>query len=382
MGTVLITGPRSNAVDHEHPVAVEQHVIGDVVVGRHGFHRRDGQRRQQCRCRPRVGGDDDRSCAHCAAVIQSSLGGGDRSHIRLRRNPPRQLAGKLLGDVAHAGGWHGGVPRTNVRSSRSKNRLDVSSSSSRNVPAKNGRMSRSTASIADTTLAQRRSCRRFGGRQQVVRRTPCVVDGHRCKTRLVLHAADGSECRRQRPGRAPAWIGDTSTAASIERDDDARCQGLQVQPTMVENPPALGIRGVVELEPAIQQEAVDIVGAYPATDVVRGLEDDDIEAVLVHAIRSAQTRQPRAHDDDIGAVRKLRAVDHQGTLPTAPRAAPLDLWTSKPVDNRRRSTANSVSLVVCRTSRFPATSSIDSSASGAPARYGPRIRLRVGPPSR
>ena len=271
------------------------------------------------------------------------------------------------------------VPRTNVRSSRSKNRLDVSRLVLEDVPAKNGRMSRSTArSLTPRSRSAARVVVSVAASRWCAGRRASSA-GHRCKTRLVLHAADGSECREgaqvgRRRGSAIRARRRPSSATMTPGAKACRCSRRW---SRTRHPRDMR---VVELEPAIQQEAVDIVGAYPATDVVEASRTTTSRPFwwMRCAARPHGPRPRRRHRRCPGA----RAVDHQGTLPTAPRAAPLDLWTSKPVDNRRRSTANSVSLVVCRTSRFPATSSIDSSASGAPARYGPRIRLRVGPPSR
>jgi hypothetical protein len=67
---------------------------------------------------------------------------------------------------------------------------------------------------------------------------------------------------------------------------------------MVEDTSTLGVGGVVQLEAAVEAEAVDEIGSHATADAVGGLEDRDLDTVPSEIASSSQPGQPRSHDDD------------------------------------------------------------------------------------
>ena len=67
---------------------------------------------------------------------------------------------------------------------------------------------------------------------------------------------------------------------------------------MVEHPLRLGIADVVHLEAAVEQHAVDAVGADPAADDVLRLVYDDLDPGVKEVAGAGQPGQSCSDDDD------------------------------------------------------------------------------------
>ena len=59
------------------------------------------------------------------------------------------------------------------------------------------------------------------------------------------------------------------------------------------------VAGVHDLEPPVEQEPVDAVGALPTADLVGRVEDDDVASGAREQRRAAEPGEARADDDDI-----------------------------------------------------------------------------------
>ena len=81
------------------------------------------------------------------------------------------------------------------------------------------------------------------------------------------------------------------------------------------------------LEAAVQVEAVDLVGADPATDPVGGLEHQDRTAGGDQALRRSQAREPGADHDHIDLLRC-----HAANLPPDDRRRPPSLARTPPTE--------------------------------------------------
>jgi hypothetical protein len=80
---------------------------------------------------------------------------------------------------------------------------------------------------------------------------------------------------------------------------DASAEGLQAEGGDV-HPAAYGwVRGVEQLESAIDEEAVDAVGADPAADDIGGLQHRDVTTRLGQRLGAAQPGQPCSHDHHV-----------------------------------------------------------------------------------
>ena len=90
---------------------------------------------------------------------------------------------------------------------------------------------------------------------------------------------------------------------------------------MIENASSFGICRVVQLEAAIEAEAVDDVGAHPAAHPVGALENGDIDTVAGEMAGGGEAAQSGSHDHD-GHGRYGSGPDAAPGLPsgTCPRS--------------------------------------------------------------
>jgi len=89
--------------------------------------------------------------------------------------------------------------------------------------------------------------------------------------------------------------------ATTDHHEGARIEGLNVERREVDLSAQFGIRSEQDLEPAVEPESVDHVGAYTTTDVVLRLEDRDTERLGVQMTGGSETGEPRPDDDDVDA---------------------------------------------------------------------------------
>lgn len=115
--------------------------------------------------------------------------------------------------------------------------------------------------------------------------------------------------RRRDPGRQGGGglhrrlegIGDRAHAP-VGEHLDARCEPLQVEPSVVELATGLGIAREQHLEAAIEQVAVDLVGADATADPVAGLEHDHTALRPGEVDRRGEPGQPGSDDDHVRAL--------------------------------------------------------------------------------
>ena len=80
---------------------------------------------------------------------------------------------------------------------------------------------------------------------------------------------------------------------------DAGPEGLQPEGVDVHPAAYGGVGGVEQLEAAVDEEAVDAVGADPTADHVGSLQHDDVAPGLGQRLRAAQAGQPGTHDHHV-----------------------------------------------------------------------------------
>ena len=103
--------------------------------------------------------------------------------------------------------------------------------------------------------------------------------------------------------RRTSWVGkDGATAPG--RDHDARSERLEVQRSQVEKASGFGVRGIEQLEPAVEQQPVYAVGAGPTTDRIGCLEHGHIQAMAGESAGSSQPGQPGPDHDDVDPSRQ------------------------------------------------------------------------------
>jgi hypothetical protein len=76
--------------------------------------------------------------------------------------------------------------------------------------------------------------------------------------------------------------------------EGAQDEGLEVDPALHG-----GIGGIEHLEAAVEEEAVDLVGALAPTHGMRRLQHDHGPTGLREHVRTPQPSQPGTHDHDI-----------------------------------------------------------------------------------
>jgi hypothetical protein len=179
-----------------------------------------------------------------------------------------------------------------LRQTRWKKRLEVSSSSSRNTPARNSWNSRS---ISSPEMPARLSAVSVdwsvppvpdpAGRAQHVAASEQRQGGHVTWPGQVAGQGIG------RPARLPGGIGEThASPAGVQqhpRGERAELQGTQVDP-----PPDLRVGGIEYLEAAIEQETRLPVGAHPAADGVPASSTRTVAPAATRSVAHARPASP------------------------------------------------------------------------------------------
>ena len=88
----------------------------------------------------------------------------------------------------------------------------------------------------------------------------------------------------------------------MEADPRARREAAQPERVVVEDAQALGVGGQQNLEPAVETESVDEVGAHPAADPVGSLENQGLAARLAQVPGTGEARDACPDDHDLCAV--------------------------------------------------------------------------------
>lgn len=89
----------------------------------------------------------------------------------------------------------------------------------------------------------------------------------------------------------------------VGEGDHAGSEGSKLQCVMVQDPSGLRVGGVVELEPVVELQSVDAIGADPAAYGVASLEHRHINPVDRQLTGSSQASEARTDDDDIVMLR-------------------------------------------------------------------------------
>ncbi len=207
-----------------------------------------------------------------------------------------------------------GTPRANIQASSRAKRSAVLPSSSRSTPAKNRSTTRRSSpstpawsrAAARSTSARPASTSDSGVRPRgrSSGRGPPEHRGH-----LARVAERRTHGPRQQAGSAHRVPQDRRAGLGDGRD--AGPESLQAQGADVDPAAYGGVGRVEELEAAVDEEAVDPVGADPAADGVRRLQHDHLVAGLVQDPRTAQSRQPGSHHQHVGV--------HAATLVGGPK---------------------------------------------------------------
>ena len=95
---------------------------------------------------------------------------------------------------------------------------------------------------------------------------------------------------------------DERIAPRAVRDDGTGAEGAQPQGAQVEGATCLRIARVEQLEPAVEQQPVDPVGAHPSARLLVGLEQDDLESGTAQHPRGDQPGQAGTDDHDVARV--------------------------------------------------------------------------------
>lgn len=104
----------------------------------------------------------------------------------------------------------------------------------------------------------------------------------------VLESGDGVS-----PGVVHAF-----EVSAVALDLRAMVEGVEVEFLVVELLLGFGVAGLEDLESAVEEEALDLVGADASADVVRRFENEGFDAQFMKAFCGGQTCEAGADDDD------------------------------------------------------------------------------------
>ena len=92
---------------------------------------------------------------------------------------------------------------------------------------------------------------------------------------------------------------------------------------MVKDASTLGVRGVVQLEAAVEAEAVNDIRSDAPAHAVGGFEQRDLDTMGSEITSSSKTGQPCPHDDDshVGHVSRPRCRDTDRMTPRCTETA-------------------------------------------------------------
>jgi len=81
-----------------------------------------------------------------------------------------------------------------------------------------------------------------------------------------------------------------------------RGQFPQLQPLQVQGSAQIGERGVEQVGPVVEAEALVFVGRHPAADAVAGLQDGDVQTGAAQPSGCREPGDPGPDDDDVGGT--------------------------------------------------------------------------------
>ena len=76
-------------------------------------------------------------------------------------------------------------------------------------------------------------------------------------------------------------------------------EGAQVEGAIIQPALCLGVPGLQDLKPAVEEKALTLVGAHPAAAAVAGLQDQGGEAPLLQGQGTGQAGETGADYDDV-----------------------------------------------------------------------------------
>ena len=126
-------------------------------------------------------------------------------------------------------------------------------------------------------------------------RVPHGVDGHGRKAREV-HGGGGARSEAaQRIDGMPKRVGDAHEAPTVE-DHGPRVELPQPQRGVVEQLARGAVAGEIDLESAVETEAVHHVGAHAPTHGVGSLEERPLRAARLERVRTCEPCKTSADD--------------------------------------------------------------------------------------
>ena len=167
-------------------------------------------------------------------------------------------------------------PTASIRRMTSKRRDETSRSGSSWMPANSGRKKRSTMRSLNPS-ERRRSAVVVSGRRSRSGTEPRRTDATAPRMRSL--SANEPIGERSVPGEVPGAaqrIAD-GVERTVEPHPGARGEATEVEVVEVDPPAELGVAGEQDLEPAVEEVPVDVVGADPPADTVGRLEHGDVE---------------------------------------------------------------------------------------------------------
>lgn len=108
--------------------------------------------------------------------------------------------------------------------------------------------------------------------------------------------------RVQRPARYLSRVGKLD-AAAIVAQNNASAEGTKPQDFVIELTASLGVRRVVELESAVDEVAVNLIGANAPAHGIGGFQKEHVATGVDECSRRNQASQPCAHHDDVSVIR-------------------------------------------------------------------------------
>ena len=105
-------------------------------------------------------------------------------------------------------------------------------------------------------------------------------------------------------GRLTQWMPELGDLVFTPHPHTDR-KGTHPQSVDVDPAPDRGIRRIEHLEAAVEQKAVDLVGALPPAHPITRFENDDIVTGVRQPGRASQTGQARSDDDDLVSLHAL-----------------------------------------------------------------------------
>ena len=136
-------------------------------------------------------------------------------------------------------------------------------------------------------------------------------------------------CRRD--GRAER-VGEAHGAAAAVDDDPGR-ERTQVERVAVEPAAHRRVGGEQHLEPAVDEEPVDLVGTYASTDAVGRLDDEHVTPGLGEPQRRDEAGEAGPDDHDVRGVAHAQAAARANATRSAARI--VDWRNSNPASIRR-----------------------------------------------